>query len=79
MLGDVERQHAHYTDIAVKAERALGNAESDLILNPDDRQTKAIARRIRGNLNAAKLQLSALNKRQSRIQSLLKNMGPTPI
>jgi hypothetical protein len=78
MLNDIDMQHGLFSQVAVDAERALGNAESQVIRNPEDRETRALARQLRGNLNAAKIQLAYLNKRQGRIQSLLRSMGPAP-
>lgn len=78
ILNDIDLQHAAFSKVAIDAERALGDAEADTIRNPDNRELKAQARRLKGQLNAAKIQLQALNKRQSRIQSLLRSMGPIP-
>jgi vacuolar-type H+-ATPase subunit E/Vma4 len=78
LLNEIDEQRGVYSKIVVDAERALGKAESQVIREPNDRETKALARQIRGNLNAAKAQLSYLNKRQSLIQSVMRAMGPIP-
>lgn len=78
MLNEIDEQEATFSQIAIDAERALGDAEEQAILHPDDRSLRASIRKMTRNLKAVDRQLSALSKKQKRIQSLLKSMGPQP-
>lgn len=76
LLNEIDQQTAAFTRVATNGWRALGEAESELVLRPDNPQLQALVKRTRANIKAASIQLSALRLRQSRIQTILRTLGP---
>lgn len=71
-LNKIDHDQAAFTEAANLAEKSLAEAETRLLYFPDDRDAKAQAKIHRATLRAAVRQLSMLNKRQSRIQTILR-------
>jgi hypothetical protein len=74
LLNEIDHDAAAFTTTAVKAIKAQAQCETLLLHNPNDVEAKMNLRIHRATERAARLQLSALNRRQSRIQSILKSI-----
>jgi hypothetical protein len=74
MLNEIDHDAAAFTAEAVRSIRAQGECEKLLLSDPNDQQVKTQLRIYRTTEKAARLQLSSLNKRQSRVQSILKSI-----
>jgi hypothetical protein len=74
LLNEIDHDAAAFTEAAVNALHAQIECEKLLLDNENDPRVKTQLRIYRATEKAARTQLSALNKRQSRIQSILKSI-----
>lgn len=73
-LNKIDSDVEAFTRTAATAQRALAEAEVRVLYQPEDIDSKAQVKIQRALFTSAKLQLSQLSKRQSRIQTLLRTM-----
>lgn len=74
-LNKIDVDYDKLTPAAVTLEKALGQAEDELERHPDDRDLRGKVKKAKRELSAIDRQIKHLNKRQSRIQSLIRAMN----